>query len=113
MAWIRWTTRTPRPPSARLVAHREVDAGIVIDGAGLGSAIAANKIHGVRAAMCTDKTLARYLAGAQRRQRPGLGRHAHHSGAGVWHRRHLADDAHDRGSLHPSPGQDSGLERTQ
>jgi ribose 5-phosphate isomerase B len=45
---------------ARLVAHGEVDAGIAIDGAGLGSAIAANKIAGVRAAMCTDKTLARY-----------------------------------------------------
>lgn len=45
---------------ARLVARREVDAGIVIDGAGLGSAIAANKIDGARAAMCTDKTLARY-----------------------------------------------------
>lgn len=45
---------------ARLVAAGEVDAGIAIDGAGLGSAIAANKIAGVRAAMCTDKTLARY-----------------------------------------------------
>jgi ribose 5-phosphate isomerase B len=45
---------------ARLVARKEVDAAIVIDGAGLGSAIAANKIHGARAAMCTDKTLARY-----------------------------------------------------
>ena len=45
---------------ARQVARREADAGIVIDGAGIGSAIAANKIHGVRAAMCTDKTLARY-----------------------------------------------------
>lgn len=44
----------------RLVARREVDAGIVIDGAGLGSTIAANKIDGVRAAMCTDQTLARY-----------------------------------------------------
>lgn len=44
----------------RLVARKEVDAAIVIDGAGLGSAIAANKIDGVRAAMCTDKTLARY-----------------------------------------------------
>ncbi len=44
----------------RLVARTEVDAAIVIDGAGLGSAIAANKIDGVRAAMCTDKTLARY-----------------------------------------------------
>ena len=45
---------------ARLVARREADAGIVIDGAGLGSAIAANKVDGVRAAMCTDRTLARY-----------------------------------------------------
>lgn len=46
--------------AARLVARKEVDAAIVIDGAGLGSAIAANKIDGVRAAMCNDKTLARY-----------------------------------------------------
>jgi ribose 5-phosphate isomerase B len=45
---------------ARAVACREVDAGIVIDGAGIGSAIAANKIRGVRAAMCVDETLARY-----------------------------------------------------
>jgi len=45
---------------ARLVARGEADGGIVIDGAGLGSAIAANKIDGVRAAMCTDRTLARY-----------------------------------------------------
>ena len=45
---------------ARMVAHHEADAGIVIDGAGLGSTIAANKINGVRAAMCTDQTLARY-----------------------------------------------------
>lgn len=44
----------------RLVARREADAGIVIDGAGLGSTIAANKIDGVRAAMCSDQTLARY-----------------------------------------------------
>jgi len=45
---------------ARLVARKEVHAGIVIDGAGLGSTIAANKIAGARAAMCTDRTLARY-----------------------------------------------------
>ena len=45
---------------ARLVARNEVDAAIAIDGAGIGSAIAANKIAGARAAMCTDKTLARY-----------------------------------------------------
>ena len=42
------------------VARREADAGIAIDGAGLGSAIAANKIAGVRAAMCLNQTLARY-----------------------------------------------------
>ena len=45
---------------SRQVARGEADAGIVIDGAGLGSAIAANKIDGVRAAMCPTKTLARY-----------------------------------------------------
>ena len=45
---------------ARLVASRQADAGIVIDGAGLGSTIAANKIDGIRAAMCSDRTLARY-----------------------------------------------------
>jgi ribose 5-phosphate isomerase B len=44
----------------RLVVRQEADAGIVIDGAGLGSAIAANKIPGVRAAMCSTPTLARY-----------------------------------------------------
>jgi ribose 5-phosphate isomerase B len=45
---------------ARAVARGEVDAGVVIDGAGIGSAMAANKIRGVRAAMCTTPTLARY-----------------------------------------------------
>ena len=45
---------------ARQVARGEADAGIVIDGAGLGSTIAANKIRGVRAAMCLNQTLARY-----------------------------------------------------
>jgi len=45
---------------ARLVTRGEAEAGIVIDGAGLGSAIAANKVPGIRAAMCNDRTLARY-----------------------------------------------------
>jgi ribose 5-phosphate isomerase B len=45
---------------ALAVARGEADAGIAIDGAGLGSTIAANKIRGVRAAMCTNVTLARY-----------------------------------------------------
>ena len=45
---------------ARLVSRGEADAGIVIDGAGLGSAIAANKIAGARAAMCNETLLAKY-----------------------------------------------------
>jgi ribose 5-phosphate isomerase B len=45
---------------ATAVARGEADAGIVIDGAGIGSAIAANKIRGIRAVMCPDETIARY-----------------------------------------------------
>jgi ribose 5-phosphate isomerase B len=45
---------------ADAVARREADAGIVIDGAGIGSAIAANKIRGIRAVMATTETIARY-----------------------------------------------------
>lgn len=39
---------------ARAVAAGEYDRGIVVDGAGIGSCMAANKIRGVRAAMCYD-----------------------------------------------------------
>lgn len=45
---------------AVLVARGEADAGIVIDGAGIGSAIAANKVKGVRAVMATSELVARY-----------------------------------------------------
>ena len=45
---------------ATRVARREADAGIVIDGAGIGSSIAANKIAGIRAVMATTETIARY-----------------------------------------------------
>jgi ribose 5-phosphate isomerase B len=42
------------------VARGEAEAGIVIDGSGIGSAIAANKVAGVRAVMATSTTVARY-----------------------------------------------------
>src|SRR5436190_10699167 len=44
---------------ARSVAAKHVDIGIVIDGAGIGSAMAANKVSGVRAAACYTPALAR------------------------------------------------------
>jgi len=44
---------------ARRVAIGECAAGIVIDGAGIGSAMAANKVAGVRAALCYDISSAR------------------------------------------------------
>ena len=44
----------------RAVARGEADAGIVLDGAGIGSAIAANKVPGVRAVMAMNETIARY-----------------------------------------------------
>ena len=40
--------------AAVAVARGEADAAIVIDGAGLGSTIAANKVPGARAAMCLN-----------------------------------------------------------
>ncbi|HUR96659.1 MAG TPA: ribose 5-phosphate isomerase B [Pyrinomonadaceae bacterium] len=44
---------------ARSVAAKHVDVGVVIDGAGIGSAMAANKVAGVRAAACYTVALAR------------------------------------------------------
>jgi ribose 5-phosphate isomerase B len=43
---------------ARAVADGRADVGIMIDGAGIGSCMAANKVPGVRAAMCHDVTTA-------------------------------------------------------
>ncbi|MBZ5554723.1 MAG: ribose 5-phosphate isomerase B [Acidobacteriia bacterium] len=44
---------------AQAVAKGECRQGIVIDGAGIGSAMAANKVPGIRAALCYDKATAR------------------------------------------------------
>jgi len=44
---------------ARAVADGVCDLGVIIDGAGIGSCIAANKVPGVRAALCYDEATAR------------------------------------------------------
>jgi ribose 5-phosphate isomerase B len=44
---------------ARAVSRGTCGVGIVIDGAGIGSCMAANKVPGVRAAMCYDAATAR------------------------------------------------------
>lgn len=45
--------------AARAVARGEYDYGIVVCGTGIGVSIAANKVPGIRAALCTDIYLAR------------------------------------------------------
>jgi ribose 5-phosphate isomerase B len=44
---------------AELVASGAAARGIVVDGAGIGSAMVANKVPGIRAALCYDKASAR------------------------------------------------------
>jgi ribose 5-phosphate isomerase B len=44
---------------AELVAGGKAAQGMIVDGAGIGSAMAANKVPGVRAALCYDRASAR------------------------------------------------------
>ena len=44
---------------AKAVADKSADVGIIIDGAGIGSAMTANKVPGVRAAACYSTALAK------------------------------------------------------
>lgn len=45
---------------AEAVVSGKVDRGIICCGSGIGVSIAANKVKGVRAVVCTDTTSARY-----------------------------------------------------
>ena len=51
----------------------DAEVGIVVGGSGQGEQLAANKVRGVRAALCNDLYTARHGAGPQRRQRLSMG----------------------------------------
>lgn len=44
---------------AKSIVDKEADFGILICGTGIGISIAANKIHGIRAALCLNESMAR------------------------------------------------------
>lgn len=44
---------------AQMVSSHEAEKGILICGTGIGMSIAANKVHGIRAALCSDTFSAR------------------------------------------------------
>src|SRR5687768_17276238 len=46
-------------PAARAVAEGRAEAGILMDGSGIGMSVAANKVCGVRAALAHDEVTAR------------------------------------------------------
>ena len=46
-------------PCAQAVARGEADQGVVICGTGIGISISANKVPGIRCALCTDPVMAR------------------------------------------------------
>ncbi len=46
-------------PAARAVAEGRCDAGILLDGSGIGMSVAANKIAGIRAGLVHDEVTAR------------------------------------------------------
>jgi ribose 5-phosphate isomerase B len=62
-------THAPTPPvdypifcsaCARAVVRGEAEMGVVVGGSGQGEQLAANKVHGARAALCHDEWTARF-----------------------------------------------------
>ena len=89
------------------VARGEADAGIVIDGSGIGSAIAANKVAGVRAVMATTTTVARYSREHNGANVLTLGATLLDRSRGARDRLDMAGHADARAALHPATGEDS------
>ncbi len=60
---INSTDRTDYPVHAKVLAtavsEQKIHAGIVICGTGIGISIAANKVHGIRCALCSEEYSAR------------------------------------------------------
>ena len=71
---------------ARMVADGEVDGGILICGTGVGISLAANKVEGIRAVVCSEAS----LPPAQQHQHRRLRRPRHRRGDRQGHRRRLA-----------------------
>ena len=92
---------------ADAVARGEADAGIVIDGAGIGSAIAANKIRGVRAVMATTETIARYSREHNGANVLALGATLVTEDEAQSHRDDVADDIDAGAAIYPPAGEDS------
>ena len=77
---------------ARHVVGGLADMGIVIGGSGQGEQIAANKVHGARAALCHDEYTARLARLHNNANVLSLGARHPGPGAGVRHRRHFLVD---------------------
>lgn len=45
--------------AALMVLHKEAEKGIIVCGTGIGISIAANKVNGIRCALCTNEYMAR------------------------------------------------------
>lgn len=73
---IPYSAPGPRKPWLRGNAKR----GIVICGTGIGISLAANKVKGIRCALCSEPYSAELTRAAQRRQYAGAGRPRHWSG---------------------------------
>ncbi len=77
--------------AAKAVAAGECERGIVICGTGIGISLTANKVKGIRCALCSEPYSAELTPPPQRRQYAGAGRPCDRTGARQEHRPHLFD----------------------